>query len=238
MQLVSPNGNAQNHSVRTSRQGSWTRSRGRAWIGVLVGTALVWSGQCAWAQKGQPITGIEEDWQVTFGDPEPGSKGPRINMTIAPSSDLTADYVVFEINHQTEPDDVAGGMQVQRWKGKRCLDYRNSQKEGPVRIKNDVVSFTLSMQVQNGSLTFGVLNGDSKTWGKFGVDGWLSLSMIDERGDLSAYDPKISLQKSRVEFDPHRVQRVVRNRIRYYSNGTLVSTDSTKHVIDQYAAGN
>jgi len=238
MESFSANGNAKSHSVGTSLRGSFSRSRGRACIGVLVGAAIVWSGQRGFAQKGQPITGIEEDWQVTFGAPEPGSNGPRINITMAPSSDLTADYAVFEINHQTEPDDVAGGLQVQRWKGKKCIDYRNSRKEGAVRIKNDVITFTLSMQVQNGSLTFGVLNGDSKTWGKFGADGWMSMSMIDERGDLAAYDPKISLRKSRVEIDASHVQRVVRNRIRYYSNGTLVATDSTKQVIDQYAVRN
>lgn len=216
---------------------NWLPFGGRTWFLITVSAATLCLGAVASAGNGQPITRIEEDWKITFGVPDPDLNAPQVSMTMAPSADLNAEYVVFSVNHRTQPDYIAGGLQLQRFFGENCLDYNSSQKKNLMQVSNDVVTFTMSMQVQNGSLTYAVSNGNSQTWGTFGSNGDLALSMSYGASDLSAYDSTTSLNNSQVNFAPNRVQQVARTQVRYYSNGTLVSTDNTQQVTYQYTGG-
>jgi hypothetical protein len=93
----------------------------------------------------------------------------------------------------------------------------------------------MSMQVQGSTLTFGVSNGNSQTWGSFGNGQSMTLSVPFNRTNLNYYDPSTSLSNSYVGFGSNRVQQVVRTAVRYYSSGDLIATDSTQQVLWQYS---
>jgi hypothetical protein len=222
-----------NCSTRCARRGRRALLFGGAIAGLLFGL-----GVGVRADNGQSITRVEEDWRIEFGTPDADLNAPQVTMTMSPSGGVNGHHAEFEINHRTQPDYSAGGLQLQRWWADTCLDMKTSHKQGILTAPNDVATFTLSMQAQSGTLTFGVSNGNSQTWGTFGNSGWLSLSTPWEGSDLSSYDPNTSLTNSYVGFGSNRVQRVLRTQVRCYSNSTLISTDSTQQVIYQYTAGN
>lgn len=206
-------------------------------LGAAFVAALLCMAPQALAQNGQPITRVEEDWEIDFGVPavDPDLIAPEIDMIIAPNTNLDGgDYAVFEVNHQTQPNPVDGGLQLQHWSSGSPVAWHTSRNQSVVQIANDVATFTLSVQVQNGTLTFGVSNGNSQTWGTFGTNGRFSVSSGTNLADLSGYDPNTSLTRSYVGFAYNRVQRVIRNQVRYYSNGVLQSTNSTAQVMYQY----
>lgn len=205
-----------------------------ALLGAAV-AAVTWGLAAELSADGsQPITRVEEDWQITFGSPDPNLNVPQVTMTMSPFTSLTGPHAVFEINQCTQPGYQPGGLQLQRWWGDSCQDFTNSQNQNVLQLNNDVLTFTMSVQVQNGTLTFGVSNANSQTWGTSGSGQAMTLSTSYGSSDLSLYDPNASLANSYVGFGSNRVQQAVRTQIRYYSNGTLIGTDSTQSVPWQY----
>lgn len=185
-----------------------------------------------------PVTRVEEDWQITVGTPDPNLNLPQITMVMTPYAGVSGHHAVFEVNSQTQPDYAPGGYQLQRWYG--CENFADVVSNGNTAVMqtpNEVVSFTLSMEVQGSTLTFGVSNGDSQTFGQFGNGQSLSLSVGFDGTNLNTYDSSQSLANSYVGAGSNRVQQLVRTAVRYYSNGTLLSTDSTQQVLWQYSSG-
>ncbi len=186
--------------------------------------------------QGPPITRVEEDWQITVGTPDPDLNAPQVTMVMSPYLSGIGHHAVFEINSQTQPNYSAGGLQLQRWFGQENFaDVVSPGNTGVMQTPNEVVTFTMSMEVQGPLLTFGVSNGNSQTWGKFGNDNELNLSVLFDYPNLNCYDSSASLAYSYVGFGSNRVQQVVRTAVRYYSNGNLLSTDSTQQVLWQYS---
>jgi hypothetical protein len=183
----------------------------------------------------QNITRVEEDWQITVGTPDPDLNAPQVTMVMSPYSSAIGHHAVFDINSQTQPDYSPGGMQLQRWFGQENFaDVVSPGNRAVMQTPNEVVSFTMSMEVQGSTLTFGVSNGQSQTWGAFGNGQSMALSVGFDGTNLNYYDPSTSLSNSYVGFGSNRVQQVVRTAVRYYSSGTLVATDSTQQVLWQY----
>lgn len=186
------------------------------------------------ADNPQNITRVEEDWRITFGTPDPNLNAPQVTMTMSPYAGVSGHHAVFEINAQTQPDYAAGGLQLQRWYGTNFADFVSPGNPAVMQTANEVVTFTMSMQMQGSTLTFGVSNGNSQTWGSFGNGQSLNLSVGFDGTNLNSYDPQTSLSNSRVGFGSNRIQQAVRTQVRYYANSTLVATDSTQQILGQY----
>lgn len=202
---------------------------------IVCGTlGIVFLATQASADNPPNITRIEEDWRITFGTPDPNLNAPQVTMTMSPYAGVNGHHAVFEINAQTQPDYSAGGLQLQRWYGQSCDDYVSPGNPAVMQTANEVVTFTMSMQVQGSTLTFGVLNGNSQTWGSFGNGQSLNLSVGFDGTNLSSYDPQTSLSNSRVGFGSNRIQQAVRTQVRYYANNVLMATDSTQQILGQY----
>jgi hypothetical protein len=126
-------------------------------------------------------------------------------------------------------------MQLQRWFGQENFaDVVSPGNPALLQTPGEVVTFTMSMEVQGSTLNFGVSNGNSQTWGSFGNGQSMNLSVAFDGTNLNSYDSTQSLANSYVGAGSNRVQQVVRTAVRYYSNGTLVNTDSTQQVLWQY----
>jgi hypothetical protein len=188
------------------------------------------------ADNPQNITRVEEDWQITVGTPDPDLNAPQVTMVMSPYSGAIGHHAVFEVNSQTQPDYSPGGLQLQRWFGQENFaDVVSPGNTAVMQTPNEVVTFTMSMEVQGSTLTFGISNGDSQTWGSFGNGQSMALSVGFDGSNLNSYDPSVSLSNSYVGFGSNRVAQVVRTAVRYYSNSTLIGTDSTQRVIWQYS---
>jgi hypothetical protein len=185
----------------------------------------------------QTITRVEEDWQITVGTPDPNLNLPQITMVMTPYPGVIGHHAVFEINSQTQPNYSPGGMQLQRWFGQENFaDLVSPGNPAVLQTPGEVVTFTMSMEVQGSTLNFGVSNGNSQTWGSFGNGQSMTLSVAFDGTNLNSYDSTQSLANSYVGAGCNRVQQVVRTAVRYYSSGVLVSTDSTQPVLWQYTS--
>ncbi|HEV8002928.1 MAG TPA: hypothetical protein VGP63_23790 [Planctomycetaceae bacterium] len=205
-------------------------------LGVICLAAHVSADNQQGLNPTQPITRVEEDWKITIGTPDPDLNAPQITMVMSPYTSAIGHHAVFEVNSQTQPDYVAGGLQLQRWFGQENFeDVVGPGDIGVLQTPNEVVTFTMSMEVQGSTLSFGVSNGNSQTWGQFGNGNSMNLSVAFDRTNLNTYDPQASLAYSYVGFGSNRVQQVVRTAVRYYSNGTLLNTDTTQPVLWQYS---
>ena len=126
-------------------------------------------------------------------------------------------------------------MQLQRWWGcENFADVVAPGNSGVLQTQGEVISFTMSMEVQASTLTFGISNGSSQTWGSFGDGQSMTLSVQFDGNNLNSYDSSQSLSNSYVGAGSNRVQQVIRTAVRYYSNGVLTNTDTTQQVLWQY----
>ena len=180
------------------------------------------------------ITRVEEDWRVEVSVPEPDDHAPQIITTISPLANLDREHAIFELNHSTQPDYLAGGMQLQGWYRETPLQIRNSPATDLLRHAGEVVTYTTSMRIDDHRLTLEILNGTSKTWGSFGGQGYLKFSRETSLSGLSGYKPEVSVAHSRIGYASHRVLKLVLSEVRYYSNDKLEVTDETDRVVHLY----
>jgi hypothetical protein len=175
----------------------------------------------------QSVAGIEEDWIVIVDEPSEEEILPQLYVVTTPTGNLDATYSVFEINNLLLPDFYGGGLQFQTWVGKDATGEAHHNSFNALATNGETITFTVGMKLQGGNLLFQVKNGASTTWGTFGSNNSLALSVTSDVNDLSSYVPELSAKLSRVGAGRGRVTKFQLKQIRYYdSNGNLLSTDT------------
>ncbi len=210
----------------------------RHWLAGLTAAAIMAAAPNALlGGDGPDIDRIEEDWEVVIGEPSPEEEAPQIVNVFSPLGNLEQDFAVFELNHRTQPDYLEGGMQLQRWTGSeldQVESWTNDRDSFLLMTPGETVTYTLRMSLLYGSwLGFSVRNGQSETWGQFGGDS-LRLVSYTDLPNLNSYSTENSTTNSRIGFASYRVTRFVLKEVRYYSQGELVLTDTTDHVVHEY----
>lgn len=198
----------------------------------LLGWAVV-LGSClspsASAVEGQPAAKIEEDWEVVIGEPNAEETAPQLYVVTSPTGDLSGQYAVFEINNVTLPDFYGGGLQFQTWWGDQATGEAHHSNFSSLSTGGETITFTVRMSLYPDSISFRIKNGQSQTWGPFGVDYSLRILQSTSVATLGGYNPDNSAKWSRVGFGLGRVTKFVLKQVRYYdSNGNLLSTDTTE----------
>lgn len=161
----------------------------------------------AWAQSPK-IVQIEEHWELSVGEPDAPVSSPQATMVMSPYANLDSQYFVFTINHRSVPNYEAGGLQVQLWSGDEAVDAE-SFTAGPLDQTNDIVQWVQRLKVEDGTLSFEVVDGSSASWGSFGGEGSLAFSSPTSLDGLNGYSPGISLTESQVGYAGNRVQRLL-----------------------------
>jgi hypothetical protein len=177
----------------------------------FIGTALLgglayFAAASAVAQS--KIVQIEEHWELDVGEPDAPVSAPQATMVMSPYADLGGQYFVFTINYRSVPSYEPGGMQVQLWNGDEPIDAE-SFSAAPLDQTSDVVRWVQRLKVEEGTLSFEVVDGSSASWGSFGGDGSLAFSSSTSLDGLSGYSPGISLTESQVGYAGNRVQRLL-----------------------------
>jgi hypothetical protein len=199
----------------------------------LTGLALVFGAANELRGDDVFIDKVEEDWEVVISEPAPEDEAPQILNVISPNGTQDNDFFVFELNHCTQPDYTAGGLQLQHWVGQEVQSWENIDDSSKLAIPQETITYTLRMRLYGDILSVSVRNGESQTWGQFDSD---PLRIVHDASvtSLNGYRSSNSVAKSRIGFASYRVTRFVLKEVRYYSQGVLVQTDADDQVVHEY----
>jgi hypothetical protein len=179
---------------------------------------------------------IEEDWIINIGEPAPDTDSPQITLVFGPADPESSTHAVFEINHSTQPSFQAGGMQLQCWYGDSLMGYRDQHHPAELHIDNETLTFTSATELKNGNMTLEIINGQSASFGEFGGEVYLRMSLNSVRTSLDGFDEAFSLEHSKCGWGANRVKKFARKAIRYFDDqGNLIRQDATERIIEQTA---
>lgn len=210
-------------------------------IGLLALMAWNVSLSSARAQSNPPPDYIEEDWKVVIGSPDPTGGGPQISTILSPVSPVSlggngsVPFFIFNLNYRESPTFSPGGFEIQIWSGDQML---SSTAKGTAQCSTDgeTITWTQSITLSSGSISFGIDKGRSTTWGRFGQGQQLDMrnvgSFTTSLTSLSGYSPATTVTNSGVGWQPNRVTSMTLLQVRYYAGGHLQSTDSTPRTIN------
>jgi len=208
----------------------------RLWpIGLLLIAAIL--AGCSEAAAQEPtVVRVEEDWELVVGDPDPTADAPQVICVISPQGNVSGVYGAFELNARSIPDFMAGGLQLQVWEGDTALSDRRHPNGVLMQTTGETVTWTQSMELSDGALTFDVTDGSSSTWGGFGGEGYLRATVNTALTNLNNYNPVVSVANSGVSFAGNRVTSLVLKQVRLeLSDGQVIVDDTDRTVHSQGA---
>ncbi len=179
------------------------------------------------------IVRVEEDWELTVGTPDSNSIAPQATCAISPASPGSSPLATFELNHNSQPSFVAGGLQLQVWDEGWPLTHHSSPSDEVLGTDGEVIRWTQTMVLSEGSLRFEIVDGTSATWGSFGGKGHLRCTVQSNLENLNGYDPETSVKNSGIAYASHRVQTLTLKRIRLTSSTGEVQEDNTPRVVHE-----
>jgi hypothetical protein len=191
----------------------------------LAAVCVLSSGGLAPARAADVVR-VEEDWVLVVGLPAPNLDAPQVSCGISPLGDFNSAYVVFNLNHRSQPIYIPGGLQLQVWTNGTPLLSDDDPDDEIMEQSGETVTWTQQLTVSNGIFTAAVVNGNSQTWGTFGGDGRLQASFQASFANLNAYSPNVSVANSGVSFAPNRVQSLTLQCVRYYTSDGQVTQDN------------
>ena len=204
----------------------------RSWLAVFgwlscAAAATLWQNTSQAAE----VARVEEDWQLIVNQPDVDLNGPQVTCVISPA-DIGDAYCAFDINYCTQPDYSAGGLQMHAWNPLQPIVTCNFPVSGVMQTSNETVTWTQTMSLAGGVLTFEVVNGQSTTWGSFGGSEDECILVNTSFNNLNAYDPNVSLENSGVSFASNLVNSLTLMAVRYYAaDGTLIQQITTPQVV-------
>lgn len=210
----------------------------RAWPfrWLLAGLFVVALTSVASAQSGPTIVRVEEDWELVVMEPDPTTASPQVLCVFSPVGDVESLHASLELNHHSIPAFEPGGMQFEVWEGDVALRERKFPITAIMSTPGEVITWTQSMSLESGWLTFEIKDGSSSTWGSFGGQGYLKPYPVHTTlTDLNGYSTDVSVQSSGVSYAANRVQSLILKRVRLYtSTGEMVedATPRTVHSLD------
>ncbi len=184
------------------------------------------------AADSTPLTRVEEDWEMVVGEPDLPLSAPQVCTVMTPFEDETNSYVAFYVNHRLNPSAAPGGVEVQFWYGGRQQSWAGQGSNNLLHHADETVSWTQRLEVRDGSLRFEIRNGHSETWGDFGEDHSLRVSVPSTLESLPHYQSATSVNCSGVTFASDRVRSLVLRDVRgYAADGTLLFEESNPVVV-------
>jgi len=180
------------------------------------------------------IDQVEEDWVLVIGSPNTDEVGPQITTCMSPVSDGSTPFFALDMNYRDYPSYRSGGIvvEVNSNADGSVLDY-SSYGDELLETANETITWTQRMRLSGGQATYAIANGQSKTWGAFGKDNGLNpISFTAPVTSLASYSPARSVAKSGAGWQSNRVSSMTLVQVRYYSDGQLISTDTTARSVD------
>jgi len=182
---------------------------------------------------GSTIVRVEEDWVAMIGEPDTAISSPQIINFISPIQSTEGIFGLVQVNHRGAPEFQAGGLQVQAWVSSWMSGSADAQKFAKLSRNTDNLRYTVAMEKVSNGIRFELLNGRSRTWGRFAQTPVSVVVTVDEPS-LEEYSPEFSVANTNVNVGAHRVDLLYLTATRFkYSDDTIV-TDNTDRVIHRY----
>lgn len=198
-------------------------------VAALIGLVFVFSP----ARGDDPIVRIEEDWELQVKIPNNDVTAPQIITAWSPLGDLAGVHATFEINHIASVSFASGGLHLSTWCGDTHLAVVHAGNFASMFTDGEIVRWTQAIEVDDGQLIFEIGSGTSTTWGNFGDNGSLRLSLSSTLENLDAYSPLVSVGKSEVSYAGNRVQSLQMRRVRYIHASGATTTENTQRYVHQ-----
>lgn len=175
-------------------------------LSLALATILLLTGQTVSAVD---VVLIEEHWELNVGGPDAARSAPQVTMTMSPTGDVESDFFIFTLNHWSYPDFAAGGVQVQRWHGEDCYAFGQGENRALLGTDQEAVNWKQRISLVDGHLKYEIVDGNSQSWGQFGNNGQLTLTVPTSLTRLNAYRPSVSLEQSGISYAGNRVSSLV-----------------------------
>jgi hypothetical protein len=151
---------------------------------------------------------VEEHWELQVSQPDVDRSAPQTTMVMSPTAELDGVHFIFTLNHSTVPEYAAGGVQVQLWDGEELLESHATHDGDALDHSDETITWVQRVSLEDGHLSFRVVNGQSESWGSFGGDS-LSLNVATSLTALNSYRPGVSITESQVGYAENRVVSLV-----------------------------
>lgn len=161
---------------------------------------------------------VEEHWELHVEGPDAARSAPQVTMVMSPTEDVEDDFFIVTLNHWSYPDFSAGGIQLQRWNNEDCLEVTQGSSSSVMHHESETVTWAQRISLVDGELKFEVVDGNSQTWGTFGTNGEMSLSVPTELTRLNNYRPAVSLEQSGISYAGNRVSSLVLTRLEWQTD--------------------
>ena len=229
----------QNRTFSVGAHTMFTRSQWQGLSGrraFVVGSLTCMLGLCLMTQAfGADVVRVEEEWELVVTTPDMVSNSPQVACAMTPLAKLEWLYMTFEINHRSDPDYVAGGLNMLVWHGEEHLLTKSSSDTHAMATTGETVRWTQAMTVQDGQVTFEVIGGSSVTWGNFGEPGGFRATVSAPLSNLNSYSPAVSVKHSGVAYASSCVSKLTLKSVRYYRADGTVQVDATPRVVFEAA---
>jgi hypothetical protein len=182
-------------------------------------------------QAASDVVMVEEHWELKISQPDSDRSAPQTTMVMSPTNNLEGKHFIFTLNHATVPDYAAGGVQVQLWDGEELVDSQSAHDGVTLHHSDETITWVQRTSLQDGQLTFQVLNGQSESWGTFGGES-LSVSTPTSLTRLNSYRPAVSLSESQVGYAENRVVSLVLKKLVWVADDGDVSEHNAPIPVD------
>ena len=197
-------------------------------------TVVLFLADPAAAQStGRTLVRVEEDWVAMIGEPDPAISSPQIMNFISPIQSMDGIFGLVQVNHRGAPEFQAGGVQVQGWVGSWMSGSLDANRYSKLSRSADSLRYTVAMEKVSNGIKFQLLNGRSRTWGKFAQTPVSVLVLADEPS-LEEYSPEFSVANTNVNLGAHRVDLLYLTTTRFMYSDDATVTDNTDRVIHRY----
>ncbi len=175
-------------------------------------------------QSGPQIVGVEEDWEVVMGEPDPGKSSPQILTWMSPSQSLDGQHFGVDLNLVQRPDFSSGGFQVRAFDNEALIDNAFSENGDKLSHAGETIRWTQKMFLSNNQLYCEVTNGSSQSWGTFGGPATRVRFLNVEVSNLNNYSPNHSAEWSGVGYGANRVEHFRLKTVRLFTSDGDVHT--------------
>ena len=205
-------------------------------VGPLVAVAWVVTAG-AWTAGAQdtlpPFDRVEEDWELVIDQPDLLAEGPQITTSMSPKLGLTGRFVVLNLNYRSQPSFQPGGLELVAYNTDRVVGT-STQHTGRLATEGETITWTQSLKLSGGVMSYDIKNGQSTTWTRFGQGSGanLGIAIASDLPTLSGYRPETSVSFSGVGWQANRVRSMKLLRVRYYQGAELVALDETPREVN------
>jgi len=185
------------------------------------------------ASAEEPVFKIEESWEIKIRAADSEIQAPQVTTVMTPHSEEDGNYFVFNLNHATQPEFSDGSMQVHCWHSDSLFDYNSPLNFGFLRQGTEYVAWTQCLELRDGNLIYTVTDGSSLTWGAFGGEDALRITMPSSLQNLNGYLIEDTVSSSEVGFAGNRVDRLALKSVKYYGTHGLVKQTADPIVVHE-----